>query len=477
MISNNLITENNVAIPYNLSYIFSLNFSTETEYDILSKYNIKKDNCSVVYECYKCNTHDDIKKYINKIINTNTSFNKINRKHNSYKDLASESSHGSYLSFDSNFECGNLQKAIAKSEVEYDLYLNSDTNTRNRCQWFYFAISNGKKNTTVKFNIMNLTKYCYFIKDGMRPLVFSEIEGNWTDKTENIQLSKTSLLMEYYHRIIDLNIAKENSNNTTKPVFYTLSFTYKIEHNNDKVYFALWKPYSYTKLKVLIEKSEVEFNSEYHKENSIIEIRTDDLYYERKTLCYSLGGIPIDILTITSSKDSDFNKKYVVITARMHANETVGSYKIENIITFLLGKDVLAVNLRKEFIFIIVPMVNPDGVVLGNSRCDLVGIDLNRCWKNPKVEIQPSIYYIKETIEKLYKDKKTVSMYCDLHGHSKMLNSFMYVCYTVLSTTPIFWTKITLFPRILSRRCGIVKFAQCQFKLEPKKVIYRMIYS
>lgn len=29
-------------------------------------------------------------------------------------------------------------------------------------------------------------------------------------------------------------------------------------------------------------------------------------------------------------------------------------------------------------------MVNPDGVILGNSRCNLAGYDLNRCWKNPK---------------------------------------------------------------------------------------------
>ena len=39
--------------------------------------------------------------------------------------------------------------------------------------------------------------------------------------------------------------------------------------------------------------------------------------------------------------------------------------------------------LREKFIFKIIPMLNPDGVVNGNYRCSLAGCDLNRRWKNP----------------------------------------------------------------------------------------------
>ena len=31
----------------------------------------------------------------------------------------------------------------------------------------------------------------------------------------------------------------------------------------------------------------------------------------------------------------------------------------------------------------IVPMLNPDGVILGNYRCSVVGVDLNRQWAEP----------------------------------------------------------------------------------------------
>jgi len=36
--------------------------------------------------------------------------------------------------------------------------------------------------------------------------------------------------------------------------------------------------------------------------------------------------------------------------------------------------------LRTKFIFKIVPMLNPDGVIHGNYRANLAGIDLNRIW-------------------------------------------------------------------------------------------------
>ena len=42
-----------------------------------------------------------------------------------------------------------------------------------------------------------------------------------------------------------------------------------------------------------------------------------------------------------------------------------------------------------------VPMLNPDGVVQGNYRCDSNGYDLNRVWKNPVESLHPTIYHSK----------------------------------------------------------------------------------
>ena len=57
-------------------------------------------------------------------------------------------------------------------------------------------------------------------------------------------------------------------------------------------------------------------------------------------------------------------------------------------------------NMDWLFIFKIIPMVNPDGVIHGNSRAEITGLDPNRCWKKPSKTRIPSIYHIKKEILK-----------------------------------------------------------------------------
>ena len=40
----------------------------------------------------------------------------------------------------------------------------------------------------------------------------------------------------------------------------------------------------------------------------------------------------------------------------------------------------LAQMIRQQFVITIIPMLNPDGVAVGNYRCSLSGCDLNRTW-------------------------------------------------------------------------------------------------
>ena len=53
-----------------------------------------------------------------------------------------------------------------------------------------------------------------------------------------------------------------------------------------------------------------------------------------------------------------------------------------------------------NFIIKVVPMVNIDGVVHGNSRAELSGCDSNRKWADPHKIYQPVIYNIRKAIEK-----------------------------------------------------------------------------
>ena len=56
--------------------------------------------------------------------------------------------------------------------------------------------------------------------------------------------------------------------------------------------------------------------------------------------------------------------------------------------------------LRDNFVFKIVPMLNPDGVIIGNYRSSLAARDLNRNYKNPIKDAYPSIWSVKAMIRR-----------------------------------------------------------------------------
>ena len=71
-------------------------------------------------------------------------------------------------------------------------------------------------------------------------------------------------------------------------------------------------------------------------------------------------------------------RKAIVISSRVHPGETNSSYIMEGLLDFLCGHEKEAKALRNNFVFKIIPMLNPDGVIVGNYRCSLSGNDLNR---------------------------------------------------------------------------------------------------
>jgi murein tripeptide amidase MpaA len=89
-----------------------------------------------------------------------------------------------------------------------------------------------------------------------------------------------------------------------------------------------------------------------------------------------------------------------VISSRVHPGEVVGSWMMRGVLFFLTDPDnPEARMLRQRFLFKIIPMLNPDGVINGNYRCSLAGCDLNRRWKFPNKKIHPTIYHTKKLIK------------------------------------------------------------------------------
>lgn len=72
-------------------------------------------------------------------------------------------------------------------------------------------------------------------------------------------------------------------------------------------------------------------------------------------------------------------------------------------------------------------MLNPDGVIVGNTRSSLTGKDLNRQYRTVIRETYPSIWYTKTMIKRLT-EECGVTTYCDMHAHSRKHNIFIYGC-------------------------------------------------
>lgn len=72
--------------------------------------------------------------------------------------------------------------------------------------------------------------------------------------------------------------------------------------------------------------------------------------------------------------------------------------------------------------FRIVPMLNPDGVVLGNYRTGILGEDLNRQFGG-RLRGETRIL---SKMMKILTETGQVLLFLDLHGHSVLKNSFIY---------------------------------------------------
>lgn len=157
--------------------------------------------------------------------------------------------------FDSNFECGNLDRVSIVSLYEYNLFLNVDTNTKGHSMWFYFAVTNTERSRTVKFNILNCSKPIPLFKAGMRPQVFSEISyeesgTEWIPDTSEAIYTRNNIPRNLPPGGIQPDPNSPPNFNT----FYTLTFSYTFNHSGDRVYFAYSKPYSVTMHRSMLKR-------------------------------------------------------------------------------------------------------------------------------------------------------------------------------------------------------------------------------
>ncbi|XP_023386065.1 cytosolic carboxypeptidase 3 [Pteropus vampyrus] len=346
------------------------------------------------------------------------------------------------LMFEARFESGNLQKVVKVAEYEYQLTLRPDLFTNKHTQWYYFQVTNTQAGTVYRFTITNFIKPASLYNRGMRPLFYSEKEA----KSHNVGWQRIGDQIKYYRN----NPGQDGRH------YFSLTWTFQFPHNNDTCYFAHCYPYTYTNLQEYL--------------SSINNDPVRSKFCKIRVLCHTIARNMVYVLTIaTPLKNADSRKqKAVILTARVHPGETNSSWIMKGFLDFILGDSSDAQLLRDTFIFKVVPMLNPDGVIVGNYRCSLSGQDLNRNYTSLLKESFPSVWYTRNMIHRLM-EKREVILYCDFHGHSRKENIFMYGC-GGSDRCKALYLQQQIFPLMLSKNCpDKFSFSACKFNVQKSK--------
>ncbi|KAI6650634.1 hypothetical protein LOD99_7684 [Oopsacas minuta] len=233
---------------------------------------------------------------------------------------------------------------------------------------------------------------------------------------------------------------------------YVMSFVFQFPRTLDRYQFAYSFPYTHSRLTAYLKQ--------------LCALYPTILTLE--VLCTSIQQRSTHILTISSPSNlTATGQSIVFITSRVHPGESPASFVCQGLIDFLVSQHPAASSLRDRLVFKIVPMLNPDGVVLGNYRCSLLGEDLNRQWEEPSPFLHPTIYHTKSLLQVFDKDPEIrLDFYIDIHAHSTLTNGFMYG--NVFKDETRFKRQLK-FPKLLANRANDFSWSKTIFDKDVVK--------
>lgn len=335
------------------------------------------------------------------------------------------------LRFDSRFESGNLSTATLIAPDTYHAVIEYDHNNSGSCQWFYFQITNVRKDIKYMFYISGFHKNNGVFTSGSKVFYYSE---------KNAQRNHISWQRCGSYYAYGVTMHKKNGKRST------LQFQMQFPYDYDTCYLCYAIPYTYTDLRRNISKWE-------HCAPGLI---THDI------LCQTTGGRDCPILTITSPISSvpEDQRSCIFLTGRVHPGESNGSVVLHGVIDFLISPHPAARYLVDHCIIKIVPMINIDGVVEGFYRAGYGGVDLNRVWSDPDPIKHPVVYHTKNLFSSIAAERK-VEAYIDFHGHSRLHGIFAYGCPNTENLD--LKDKEKAFPRMLSFLSESFTWGRCTF--------------
>lgn len=231
---------------------------------------------------------------------------------------------------------------------------------------------------------------------GMTPLVKSSSRSKWQ------RLPKEHVF--YYKSPIHQN-------------HHVLSFAFIFDREDDIYQFALTYPYSYSRLQSYLSVLEQKFP------------------LQRDSLINSVQQRRLELITFDDVKKPETIEpgknpiRVIVVLARSHPMESPTSFVVQGLIEFLaIANHPIAKLLRENVVFKILPMMNPDGVFLGNNRVNCLGHDMNRYWHNISFYTHPTMSATMDMLKEYdTSDCYQLDFVIDIHAHTSLSGGCWFV--------------------------------------------------
>jgi len=161
------------------------------------------------------------------------------------------------------------------------------------------------------------------------------------------------------------------------------------------------------------------------------------------------------------------NKKYVFISTRIHPAETPGSFIQQGFLKLLSNfNDPRSITFFENFVLVLVPMLNPDGVIRGHYRCDTKARDLNRFYHPQDMSDLPGPNTVIQIAKYLSSDGRLFA-YIDKHAHSNFDAAFLLSCFT---NDPEMQFAQKKFARLCDVYSKTLDYYLCQFAPLPQEL-------
>jgi flagellar biogenesis protein FliO len=153
-----------------------------------------------------------------------------------------------------------------------------------------------------------------------------------------------------------------------------------------------------TKIPITVAAQEVQSSKDVeHWYTKLIEEKENRVYLKN----YGKTPLGKKLAVLNIYKNSSKGKDIIVLLTRQHPPEVTGYYAFQYFLETILSDSDLAKEFLNRYHVLAFPLLNPDGVDLGNWRHNSNGVDTNRDWSEyHQPEIEKTVKYIQKTLKK-----------------------------------------------------------------------------